>query len=91
MHAWRVSLRRATHLTSHIPHLTSHISHLATQGAGYILSADLAATAAGKAAALPRLPAIEDALIGTLLEGEAVTPQGAQTSRHHSTPLSTSH
>ena len=41
------------------------------QGAGYVLSADLVATVARRAAALPRLPAIEDALIGTLVEAEA--------------------
>ena len=41
------------------------------QGAGYVLSSDLVATVARRAAPLPRLPAIEDALIGTLLEGDA--------------------
>ena len=41
------------------------------QGAGYVLSSDLVATVARRAAGLPRLPAIEDALIGTLLEGHA--------------------
>jgi hypothetical protein len=41
------------------------------QGAGYVLSSDLVATVARRAAPLPRLPAIEDALIGTLLEGHA--------------------
>ena len=41
------------------------------QGAGYVLSSDLVATVARRAAPLPRLPAIEDALVGTLLEGDA--------------------
>ena len=41
------------------------------QGAGYVLSSDLVATVARRAAPLPRLPAIEDALVGTLVEGDA--------------------
>lgn len=39
------------------------------QGAGYVLSADLVDVATRRAAAIPRLPAIEDALVGTLVEG----------------------
>lgn len=41
------------------------------QGAGYVLSADVALKAVTRADALPRLPAVEDALIGTLVEGDA--------------------
>ena len=41
------------------------------QGAGYVLSADLVALAAERAARLPQMPAVEDALVGTLVEGEA--------------------
>lgn len=41
------------------------------QGAGYVLSADLAALVVQRAAALSAVPAIEDALVGTLLEGAA--------------------
>lgn len=41
------------------------------QGAGYILSADLAATVVHRAEALRTLPPVEDALVGTLVEGEA--------------------
>jgi hypothetical protein len=36
-----------------------------------VLSADLVALVASRAEALPRLPAVEDALVGTLLEGVA--------------------
>ena len=42
------------------------------QGAGYVLSADLAALSVERAVALPTLPAVEDALIGTLVEDEAM-------------------
>ena len=41
------------------------------QGAGYVLSSDLVEHVARRAAPLPRLPAIEDALVGTLVEGHA--------------------
>ena len=41
------------------------------QGAGYVLSADVAAVAVRRAGALPMLPAVEDALVGTLVEGDA--------------------
>lgn len=43
------------------------------QGAGYVLSADLVDVATRRAAAIPRLPAIEDALVGTLVEGSNAT------------------
>ena len=41
------------------------------QGAGYVLSADMVAMVVRRAEALPKLPAVEDALVGTLIEGEA--------------------
>ena len=48
------------------------------QGAGYVLSADLVALAAERAARLPQMPAVEDALVGTLVEGGvARQPAGA--------------
>ena len=43
------------------------------KGAGYILSADLAATAVARADVLPRLTAVEDALVGALVEGDAAS------------------
>ena len=41
------------------------------QGAGYVLSADAAQHVVARAQDLPAIPAIEDALVGTLLEGTA--------------------
>ena len=41
------------------------------QGAGYVLSADAARHVVTRAALLPSIPVIEDALVGTLLEGQA--------------------
>ena len=38
------------------------------QGAGYVLSRDLVQLLVRRARALPYLPAVEDALVGTLLE-----------------------
>jgi hypothetical protein len=52
------------------------------QGAGYILSADLAATAVRRAASLPRLPAVEDALVGALVEGAAEPTSRPSNFRH---------
>lgn len=48
----------------------------------YILSADLAKLAARRAAALPKLPAIEDALLGTLVEDAAVPTSRPAAFRH---------
>lgn len=41
------------------------------QGAGYVLSADLAQVVVDRASRLPRIPAVEDALVGTLVEDDA--------------------
>ena len=41
------------------------------QGAGYVLSDDLVRWVEHRAAALPRLPAMEDALVGALVHGNA--------------------
>ena len=43
------------------------------QGAGYVLSSDLSQAAVAKAEGLPRLTAVEDALLGTLLEQQATS------------------
>ena len=52
------------------------------QGAGYVLSADMAALVAARAAALPTLPAVEDALVGTLLEDSATLVNVPSAIRH---------
>lgn len=52
------------------------------QGAGYVLSADLAELAVRRASALDTLPTVEDALVGTLIEAEATRLSKPTSFRH---------
>ena len=52
------------------------------QGAGYVLSADLAALVVQRADALRTLPKVEDALVGTLVEGVATALHRPSCFRH---------
>ena len=51
-------------------------------GAGYVLSADVAALVVRRADALPSLPTVEDALVGALVEGVAAPLSRPASFRH---------